>query len=235
MKDNYMPAGRWTFTAEVADCFSDMLRRSIPNYGVMRELVFAMGRNFVQPDTTILDIGCSTGEGINPFIDYFGEHNKYALVDNSIPMIEKCRQKYSDFIERGIVSVFNIDASQELPDCNTSLIMAVLSIQFMPQESRVKVIQRIYDSLNPGGAFILVEKVIGDNALIDELLIREYYKLKKKNGYSDDAISSKRKSLEFSLLPVKDKYNVDMLKESGFRAIECFWRTLNFSGILAVK
>ncbi|MDR2044497.1 MAG: methyltransferase domain-containing protein [Clostridium sp.] len=230
-----MPTSRWAFTADVADCFDDMLERSIPYYHSMRELIYAIGRNFVMPETTIVDIGCSNGLNIAPFIANFGACNRYALVDVSEPMLDKVRQKYENLIKQGVVDVLNMDVTKDLPDCSTSLIMSVLSLQFTPIEYRQSTIQRIYDLLTPGGAFIFVEKVIGDTSQIDRLFIDEYYNLKSKNGYSQEAIDAKRKSLEFSLVPVKEKYNADMLLQSGFKAVECFWRALNFMGFIAIK
>lgn len=235
MKDEYMPESRWAFTADVADCFDDMLERSIPYYASMRELVYAIGRNFVLPETTIVDIGCSNGINIAPFIATFGKGNRYALLDVSEPMLEKTRQKYNGFISEGVVDVLNMDVTKELPECETSLIMSVLSLQFTPIEYRQATIQRIYDLLLPKGAFIFVEKIIGDTDQTDRLFIDEYYHLKHRNGYSYEAIDAKRKSLEFSLVPVKEKYNIDMLHQGGFRVVECFWRALNFVGFIAIK
>ena len=60
-KDNICSAGKWQFNQEVADCFGDMLERSVPDYRSMRSLVFEVGRKFVRPDTAIVDTGCSTG------------------------------------------------------------------------------------------------------------------------------------------------------------------------------
>ena len=235
MKDNTMPNSRWAFTADIADCFDDMLKRSIPYYANMRELIYAIGRNFVIPKTTIIDIGCSNGLNIAPFIENFGANNRYALLDVSEPMLDKVRQKYDSYIKQKIVDVYNMDVTKNLPNCSTSLIMSVLSLQFTPIEYRQSTIQRIHDLLLPNGAFIFVEKVIGDTDRIDRLFINEYYNLKSKNGYSQEAIDAKRKSLEFSLIPVKEKYNMDMLWQSGFKSVECFWRALNFVGFIAIK
>lgn len=235
MKDEIIPSSRWIFSSDVAECFDDMLRRSIPHYEGMRELIYAIGRNFVVPDSTIIDIGCSNGINISPFISHFGRNNKYALIDVSEPMLDKVRLKYSNLINEGIVNVLNMDVTNELPSCKTSLIMSVLSLQFTPIEYRQSTIQRIYDLLESGGAFIFVEKVIGDTSQLDKLFVSEYYSLKSENGYSQEAIDAKRKSLEFSLVPVKEKYNIDMLLQSGFKSVECFWRALNFAGFVAIK
>jgi tRNA (cmo5U34)-methyltransferase len=48
----------------------------------------------------------------------------------------------------------------------------------------------------PGGAFVLVEKILGASAQIDELMVRLYHGLKAHNGYSHEEIDRKRLYLE---------------------------------------
>ena len=92
MRDNVMLDGKWEFDQEVTDCFDEMLERSIPAYADMRELVTRIGKRYVQRRTSIIDLGCSTGEAINPFIQTFGCQNNYRLYDVSQPMLEKTKQ-----------------------------------------------------------------------------------------------------------------------------------------------
>ena len=70
--DTTMPDGRWAFDESVTAAFEDMLGRSIPQYEVMRSAVLAVGRPFVKPDTDILDLGCSRGSALDPFVKAFG-------------------------------------------------------------------------------------------------------------------------------------------------------------------
>ena len=49
-----------------------MLRRSIPQYDVMRRAVFDVGSRFVQPGTDIVDLGCARGDDFAPASAGFG-------------------------------------------------------------------------------------------------------------------------------------------------------------------
>ena len=236
MQDNVMPSGKWEFDQEVTDCFDEMLERSIPGYSDMRELVTRIGKRYVQRRTSIIDLGCSTGEAINPFIQAFGCQNNYRLYDVSEPMLEKTRQRYAGWIEEGSVDVQKFDIRNGLPiHTFASLILSVLTLQFTPIEYRQKIIQSIYDSIVPGGALILVEKVLGSNYSLDAMMVDEYYKIKADNAYTQEQISAKRKSLEGVLVPITARWNEEMLKEAGFRNVDCFWRYLNFAGWVAIK
>ena len=62
------------------------------------------------------------------------------------------------------------------------------------------------------------------------------YRMKKSNsGYSIDEIDRKSASLEGVLVPVTAKWNEDMLREAGFKSVDCFWRWMNFAGWIAIK
>lgn len=236
MQDNVMPKGKWEFDKEVTDCFDEMLERSIPAYTDMRELVTRIGKRYIQRRTSVIDLGCSTGEAVNPFIQTCGCQNNYRLYDVSKPMLEKTRERYAGWIEEGVVDVQEFDIRNGLPvHTFASLILSVLTLQFTPIEYRLKIMQSIYDSLVPGGALILVEKVLGSNYNMDSMMVDEYYRIKAENAYTQEQISAKRKSLEGVLVPITAKWNEDMLKQAGFKEVDCFWRYLNFAGWVAVK
>lgn len=236
MQDNVMPTGKWEFNQEVTNCFDEMLERSIPAYADMRELVTKIGKNFVKTKSMIVDIGCSTGEAIRPFISAFGAQNQYKLYDVSEPMLDETRKRYKNWINLGLMEVSNFDIRNGLPkNVYASLILSVLTLQFTPIEYRQKIVKSVYDGLQSGGAFILVEKVLGSDYEIDQLLVDEYYKIKSENQYTHEQIAAKRKSLEGVLVPITAKWNEELLKDAGFKQVDCFWRFLNFAGWIAVK
>lgn len=231
-----MPTGKWEFNEEVTSCFDEMLERSIPAYNDMRELVTKIGKRYVKVKSAIVDLGCSTGEAIKPFIQAFGVQNQYRLYDVSEPMLEETRKRYKGWMDIGVLTVENLDIRNGLPkNVFSSLVLSVLTLQFTPIEYRQKIISSIYNSLEPGGALILVEKVLGTNYEIDSMLVDEYYKIKADNAYTQEQIMAKRKSLEGVLVPITARWNEEMLKDSGFTSVDCFWRYLNFAGWVAIK
>lgn len=230
MRDNVKPVSKWEFNQEVTACFDDMLNRSIPNYNVMRELIFNLGKNFIDDSSLIIDIGCSNGLSAESFINHC--YANFELLDISEPMLDVCRKKYEN---KQNVKVLFHDLRNGLHKNNADLILSVLTIQFTPIEHRQKIVKSVYDSLKHGGCFLFVEKVLGVNDRIDSLLVNEYYSLKKQAGYSLEQIELKRKSLEGVLVPITDTWNKELLKDAGFKSVDCFWRCLNFAGYIAIK
>lgn len=235
--DNVTPKNKWEFDGEVAKCFADMLERSIPDYRSMRSLVYELGERFITPGTWILDIGCSTGLAVEPFLKKHMGDNRYILCDNSEAMMGVCREKFAEAVEAGVMTLWPGNFYDEAVTKNLknhSLVLSILSMQFMPTAYRQRMINDIYNALNPGGAFVFVEKIIADEGM-DDLEVDLYYQMKRMNGYTDEKIMQKRKSLENVLSPLKAEWNEDMLHEAGFCKVDTFWRCLNFCGWIAVK
>jgi tRNA (cmo5U34)-methyltransferase len=230
-QDQYIPEGRWEFNAEVARVFDDMISRSIPDYDTMRDLTMRLGQKFITHDSNVMDLGCSTGLGVESLINKNPEC-LFHLCDTSEPMLGICRAKYSG-MENVIIE--KKDITKELPEAKCSLILSCLTIQFTPIEYRQRIIQNVYDSLQRGGAFLFVEKVLGYSAVIDEAMKDEYYAIKRENSYTEEQIAGKRKSLEGTLVPVTEAANRQFLEAAGFRIIETYWRYLNFCGLIAIK
>lgn len=232
----HFPAGdRWEFDESVVRVFDDMLERSIPQYRVMREAVYTLGRRFVQPKTVILDLGCSRGEAMAPFIQEFGAHNRYVGLDVSQPMLAAARERFAGLIQCGVVDIREHDLRQGVPAEPASLILAVLTIVFTPIEYRQRIVSDAYATLQPGGAFIMVEKILGSGAQLADLFIDVYHDLKAANGYTREEIERKRASLEGVQVPVTAAWNEELLRRAGFTQVDCFWRWMNFAGWIAVK
>jgi len=222
---------KFQFNSDVSGCFSDMLTRSIPNYDIMRELIYRLSDPFAS-NTNVLDIGTSLGDSIHKLAQIHKGSDFIGLEDSN-SMIEKANERFKSFrnVEIRKHNMKNRFSGTE----QYGLILSVLTIQFIPIEYRLQIIDNIYNLLKFGGAFIFVEKVIGGMAEIDSLFNRTYYGIKEDNGYPFEEIQRKKLALEGVLVPVTSKWNEELLKDSGFRKIECFWRCLNFSGWIAIK
>lgn len=233
--DHTIPGEKWAFDASVTQVFDNMLARSIPQYEVMRKAVFDLAKEYQKPKSDIVDLGCSRGEALAPLVDRFGAYNRFIGVEISDPMIEAVRERFKGYINCGVVSVQKLDLRREYPKAVASVTLCVLTLQFTPIEYRLRIMRDIYKSTLPGGALILVEKVLGATADIDAQLVKHYYNLKAENGYSVEEIERKRLSLEGVLVPVTAKWNEELMQMAGFRQVDCFWRWMNFAGWIAVK
>jgi len=235
MKDiNTEHGEKFTFNENVSSCFLDMLKRSIPNHDIMRDLTTKVASFYMNNDSKIMDIGTSTGEVIHNLLKLYPTASFIGL-EQSDAMINEAQERFKNNNNVTIKkhdlrdSIDNIDADY------IDLIVSSLTIQFTPIEHRLKIIQSIYNNLKDNGVFLFIEKVLGSSAQIDSTLIDIYYDTKRSNGYSEEEIQRKRLALEGVLVPVTAKWNEELMKTAGFKQIDCFWRYLNFSGWVAIK
>jgi tRNA (cmo5U34)-methyltransferase len=230
-----MPEGAWEFDDEVTRVFDDMLARSIPQYSTMRGLVYEVGKRFAGAGSVIVDLGASRGEALAPFVHDLADAASYVAVEVSPPMLAACRKRFATEIAADRFTLLDLDLRERYPDAVASLTLSVLTLQFVPVENRARIVADVHAHTAPGGAFILVEKVLGNSSMTDRLMTDLYHGLKRANGYGQEEIERKRLSLEGVLLPLAADQNEALLRRAGFGEVECFWRCLNFAAWVAVK
>lgn len=227
------PAQDFSFQGETALAFDDMVSRSVPFYGEIQKMVAGLTQDFVVPGTSVYDLGCSTGTTLMHLDQLLGEGIRLVGVDNSPDMISLAREKASG--ARHPIEFYLADFEGPLIIEDASVILMILTLQFVRPLWREKVVQAIFDALPHQGAFILVEKITSSSGLFNRLFIKHYYDYKKQNGYSELEIAQKREALENVLIPYRLEENLALLKKAGFCTREVFFRWYNFCGIVAVK
>ncbi len=234
MKDEVIAKDKWAFDQEVTNAFDNMLERSIPGYEDMRSLVTGLTIRFAQPNSAILDLGCSSGGSLLPIIEKLGVNNSYIGVEISEPMRKAAIERFVKFPDLNI-EIRDTDLRLDFPREETSVTLSILTLQFIPIEYRQKILSLAFSKLKPGGVFIIVEKILGRDSILNDLFVELYYKSKGSNGYTEEQINTKRISLEGVLVPVTADWNEQLLLNAGFKHVECFWRSLNFAGWIGQK
>jgi len=225
---------KWEFDAEVTDVFVDMLARSIPQIDVMRSMVAEVALSFGELKRSVVDLGASRGDAGSFLLRHLRDDERLDLVEVSRPMVKVCRTRFKDDPR---VHVHEFDLREGYPPGveDKTASMLVLALQFMPIEHRLRILRDVWRTTVSGGCIVLVEKVLGSTAESNDMLVRMYHELKRRNGYSQEEIDRKAQSLEGVLVPVTARWNEDLLASAGFGSVECFWRCLNFAAWVGVK
>lgn len=223
------------FDAAVAGVFPDMLNRSIPGYSALVNLIGTAAKEIVQPNSAVYDLGCSLGAVSAAVKNHCKDINYHGIaVDNSEAMINRCQQLLGSNADNSTIDVICNDVCQ-IKIQNASLVVLNFTLQFIPLEKRESLISKIYAGLNPGGVFILSEKIISED-LDEQKNIESLYKnFKLENGYSELEISQKREALENVLIPETYAVHEQRLKSCGFKKIHKWFHMLNFVSIVAEK
>lgn len=225
----------FSFNDRVVRVFDDMVTRSVPFYLEMQRMMAELARDVVPPGGVVYDLGCSTGTTFLNLDAALPPDVRFVGVDNSEAMLEQCR---SNLAEAGVTRAVelrygDLDLGVELADA--SLVVLCLTLQFVRPLYRERLVRSIYEQLNDGGAVLLVEKVLGESSTFNRLFIEHYYDFKRRNDYSDMEISQKREALENVLIPYKLEENRELLRDTGFRHVDVFFKWYNFTGVVAVK
>ena len=234
-KDNLDTVSDFNFGERVASVFDDMLNRSVPFYEETQRMIAEMAADFAVEGTNVYDLGCSTGTTLLNLHRALPEGLKFIGVDYSEEMLKRCRQKLAAEKFNRPHELICADLNHGVQIDNASIVLMVLTLQFVRPLYRDKVIGTILRGMNENGCLILVEKVMGEDSLFNRQFIKYYYDLKKRNGYSEMEISQKREALENVLIPYKLLENRELLLRAGFRYCDVFFKWYNFCGMIAVK
>lgn len=232
----YRPGKTWEFDESVAECFDDMLERSVPNFWEMRSMVAALSQRFIQEGGTLLDLGAGLAGVYESIINDCGEWPsgaKYFGLESSQPMIDLANKRVA--VEDGCVAHWDLSLDGIPNDVRANVVTCVLTLHYLPMHKRPDLLKEINRALNIGGALILVEKVLPSSSSVAEVMEEEYVALNLANGYSLEDIEAKRAALENVLVPASAVWTESMLTVAGFSGIECFWRWNNFAGWIALK
>ena len=223
------------FSRDVANVFDDMVTRSVPFYVEMQRMIGELAGDFADTGSNVYDLGCATGTTLIELDPLVPPGVRFVGVDNSQDMLDKCRAKLA---EHGVKRDFELQYADLNQGCrveNASLVLLILTLQFVRPLQRERLLQDLHRGMNDNGALILVEKVIGEDSLFNRLFIEHYYDFKRRSGYSDLEITQKREALENVLVPYRLLENREMLLRTGFRHVDVFFKWYNFTGIIAVK
>lgn len=234
-KDPQKAVTDFAFGEKVASVFDDMLLRSVPFYEEMQRMIGELSSDFAVDGTNIYDLGCSTGTTILHLSSQLPHKVRFVGVDNSEDMLKRCRAKLTEAHFKRPHELVCADLNQTCPIENASVVLMVLTLQFIRPLQRERLIRQILDGMVENGCLIVVEKVLGEDSLFNRLFIKHYYEFKKRNGYSQLEIAQKREALENVLVPYKLLENRELLLRAGFRHCDAFFKWYNFSGLIAVK
>jgi tRNA (cmo5U34)-methyltransferase len=233
------------FDANVANVFPDMIQRSVPGYQSIVAMTGTLAERYGQANSTCYDLGCSLGAStIAMRHGISAEGCDIIAVDNSAEMTQRCesiiradtatRDNSSDTRPLPPVKVLCRDIL-DMDITQASMVVMNFTLQFIAPDQREALIERIYQGLNPGGIFILSEKIAFADQHLNELMIDLHHSFKRANHYSELEIGQKRSALENVLVPETLEIHRQRLQKASFSSIDVWFQCFNFASLLAIK
>lgn len=221
----------WTFSG-IAHSFDSHVEKSVPLYHEGHDLICKLSDFFIHRNSVVYDIGSSTGKLLCRMHDRTKPEKNvlFCGIEVEQEMIELAQSRSAP---RNIQ--YRCESVLEANLDDASLITSYYTQQFIHPCVRQTVVDKIYRSLEWGGAFILFEKVRGPDARFQDIMSQIYTEYKLDVGYSEKEILSKARSLKGVLEPFSSAGNYDMLTRAGFTDIMVIMKYVCFEGFLAIK
>jgi len=222
----------WNFAGNTCEMFAQHVRRSVPLYDEGHRLVCALSDFFVKPDSVCYELGSSIGE----LTRRLAEHHRrkpgvrWIALDAEEAMTAKARALGAPANVTFETADINLHAYEK-----SDLIVAYYTLQFVPPRLRQELFNRIFQTLNWGGALILFEKVRGPDARFQDIMTGLYTDFKLQNGFAPEEIVAKSRSLKGVLEPFSTQGNLDLMARAGFQDVMTVMKHTCFEGFLAIK
>lgn len=227
-----MKNANWKFSGDIVQEFDQHILSSVPLYEKGHTLISNLSDFFLSNNSLCYELGCSTGTLLKSLADHNKNKNvKFIGIEIENDMANYANNKLESYDNIQIIcdDILNVELEK------SDLIVSYYTIQFIKPRIRQIIFDKIYKSLNWGGAFILFEKVRGADARFQDISTALYTDFKLEQGFTKEEILDKTRSLKGVLEPFSTQGNLDLLQRAGFVDIMSVMKYICFEGFLAIK
>ncbi|MGE4170076.1 MAG: methyltransferase domain-containing protein [Candidatus Margulisiibacteriota bacterium] len=229
--DNKKGQTPFTFDAEVASVFDDMIARSVPGYETLQACILRLVEQSPSP-RRLYDLGCSTGTTCQRLFPVLTPQDCYIGIDYSSDMLALAAQKNPSSSQINWIQ-HDLNTPFDFQLCST--VIANLCLQFLEPKHRLSLITALYNALQPKGTLILVEKIEEEDSSLQSLFETLYHGFKSDQGYSTSEIRNKQAALANVLRPDTHATHLDRLAKAGFHHAGLFYKWGPFCLYVAIK
>ncbi|CAK0743577.1 tRNA (cmo5U34)-methyltransferase [Azospirillaceae bacterium] len=174
----------------------------------------------------ILDLGAGTGLLGAFFRDRFPQAD-ITLMDIADGMMAQARLRFSDATNADSVRFVMADYTTASLGGPYDVVASALSIHHLEADQKRDLFNRIFKSLRPGGRFINADQVEGETPSIDaryrEIWVKQIHAL----GVTPEDYAAACDRMRYDRMSsLADQ--LQWLKNSGFRDVDCVYKSWNF-------
>jgi len=222
--------GGWRFDGAVPEVFDSHISMSIPRYSEGHDLVVELAAPYLLKGGRCYELGCSTGtltaklaaKAVSDAATFIG-------LDQIPGMLERARDRCAgdpqvSFEQANIL---------EFAFAPARVIVSYYTLHFIPVSERAALVRLIFEALEPGGVFLLFEKVRDPDPDREREMTALYHAFKESQGFTKEEIRGKEAALDGILVPRTERENLAMLTEAGFSKISKEFEELCWRGYAA--
>lgn len=199
MTDNLAIPTEWTFKSNaVAKGFDSHVREQLPWYDLVTDAVAQIGRHYIGHGGLVYDIGASTGNIGHALEDTLTSREARLVAIEESPEMAAC------YAGPGTVEVARAESYQfERFD----FAVAMLTFMFLRPADVPILIGKLADLTNPGGALVVVDKMLPPRGYLSTVTSRLTLAAKVNAGVRPEQIIAKELSLAGAQRPI-DPYHL---------------------------
>lgn len=206
---------------EEATEFDELILKLIPHYEEMIDALINSIPYDEEDSVKVMDLGCGTGTITKSLKDKFNNANITCL-DLAKNMIEMAKIKLNDYTDITYITgdFYHFKFPEKYDVILSSLALHHLEID----DDKKQFYKKIYEALNPGGVFLNADVVLGANDYLQTLYLEKWKEFMNK--------SVEMKEIEEKWIPAAEEedhpatliYQLDWLRDIGFKDVDVIWK-----------
>lgn len=233
------PADQAELFRRLAAGYDQAIRRYQVAYDAMLELSTDLALVAAPGKSRCLDFGTGTGAALPLLLRSF---DQVVAIDPGKPMLELARKRLSSaadtvgdrvsFIEGTVQS----SSANALPEESFDAVHCSLVLMFVDGDSqKLEVLEFFRRLLRPGGALVLSDIVIADDAATERTRFERWKEIMSHRGADDEFVTSAVRQIDTAMHRRTVDQLLSLLGQAGFRDIEQPFRALHTAILLGRK
>ncbi len=184
--------------------------------------------------TELLDIGCGAGNYSVKIASFMPAIN-CTLIDLSSKMLERAVERAKKVTSGKVIPIQGDIRKIELREGFFDIIVAGTSLHHLRSDEEWKqVVQKIYNSLKPGGSFWISDIIVHENEKVNEVMWNRYAEiLISKRG--EEVKNWVFEQIEIEDTPRTLNFQVDILRNAGFKKVEILHKHATYAAFGGIK
>ena len=189
----------------------------------------------VKPNAkSILDLGCGAGNYTLKMLSKVPDLD-CTLIDLSQNMLDKAKERVSGETSGNVKIIQGDIRDINLPKNQFDIILAGAVLHHLREDSDWEtVFQKLFDSLTPGGCFLISDLVIQDHAEVNQLVWKMYANYLTNIG-GEEYQQKVFDYIEKEDTPRSMSYQLDLMKKVGFSSVEILHKNVCFGAFGGIK
>lgn len=225
-------------SAHPARQYDAEVRRVIPYYDAIQGETIDLVRTIAGQPAAWLDTGAGTGALVGRALPQF-PGTRFLLADPSAAMLAEARARFAAEGAGDHVAILPPVASDGLPALpglpRVPVVTAIMCHHYLKPEARRAAVRGCFEVLAPGGVLVVFENVAADTPRGAQIAAGRRNEFQRRQGRSAEDIARQTARFGTELFPVTVAEHIELLRATGFSAVELFWRAQIQAGFYAIK